>query len=202
MSVSDFRRVSLLKLRGGPKPGPGIWAAYGALGLLLLAYLVMLVHQPARAHSTLISGVMDAFELACGFLCMAAGRRRPTARAAVPVILGAILMWTLGDIALTIESIGGAAAPVPSAADVFYLAFFPLAYVALVLMMRGEARRLVPATWLDGAVAGLGAAALLRRLRVPRPPPRRRRRSAVGRVNLAYPVGDVLLVLLVVGGTP
>ena len=69
-------------------------------------------------------------------------------------------MWTAGDIALTIESLHGATPPTPSVADIFYVAFYPAAYLALALLLRRESSRLVPATWLDGAVAGLGAAAL------------------------------------------
>jgi diguanylate cyclase (GGDEF)-like protein len=202
MSVSDFRRVSLLKLRGGPKPGPGVWAAYGTLGLLLLAYLVMLVHEPAQARSTLVSGVMDVFELACGFLCMAAGRRRPTARAAVPVILGAgLISWSLGDMVATVESLGGSVAPDPSAADVFYLAFFPLAYVALVLLIRGEVRRLTTPNWLDGAVAGFAAATFCAAFAFSAVQASTGQSGLAVAVNLAYPAGDVLLLLLVAGGT-
>ncbi len=66
-----------------------------------------------------------------------------------------MLMWTAGDIALTIESLHGATPPTPSVADIFYVAFYPAAYLALALLLRRESSRLVPATWLDGAVAGL-----------------------------------------------
>ena len=48
----------------------------------------------------------------------------------------------------------------PSVADLFYLAFYPLAYIAVVLYIRREAQRLSAPSWLDGLVAGLGAAAV------------------------------------------
>ncbi len=41
-----------------------------------------------------------------------------------------------------------------------WLSFFPLAYVAVVLLARSQAGRLAAPNWLDGAVAGMGAAAL------------------------------------------
>ena len=66
----------------------------------------------------------------------------------------------LGDLALTIESLGGATPPTPSIADGFYLAFFPLAYFGMVLFIRGEVRRLSTPSWLDSAIAALGAAAV------------------------------------------
>ncbi len=202
MSASDVRRVSLRKLRGGPKPGPVVRAAYGLMGLLLLAYLVLLLARPSEARSIAIAGwTIGLFELAAGLLCIDAGLRRPTTRA-VPLILGcALVSWSLGAIVLTIESAGGRHPPVPSVADAFYLGFFPLAYVALVLLIRGEVRRLSAPSWLDGAVAGLGAATFCAAFAF-RELERSSAHSATAvAVNLAYPVGDVLLLLLVAGGT-
>ena len=199
MSVSDIRHAGLKKLRGGPKPGRGVWAAYCAMGLLLLAYVALLLWRPAAAQSTATGWVVGLAELVAAFLCIAAGRRRPTARAAVPVFLGAgLVAWSLGDLALTSQ---GGGAPVPSVADVFYLAFFPLAYIALVMLIRGEVRRLSTPNWLDGAVAGLGAATLCAAFAF------RAIEQSTGEtgmrlaVNLAYPVGNVLLLLLVAGGS-
>ncbi len=160
MSVLSIRRPRLRTLRGRPKPPVAVVITYGFMAVVLLAYLLFLVANPSRAQSTLIGGWgVVLFELAGGFICIAAGRRRTTARAIVPVVLGtSLIAWALGDLALTVESLGGAMPPVPSVADVFYLSFFPLAYVALVLMVRGEVRHLSTPNWLDGAVAGFGAA--------------------------------------------
>ena len=119
------------------------------------------------------------------------------------LVLGAALLsWSLGDIgSRRLESLGGATPPTPSLADVFYLGFFPLAYVAIVLFMRGESRRLATPSWLDAAVAGLGAAAVcsafafhsLVKLAGGSP-------LAVA-TNLAYPIGDLLLLFLVAGAS-
>jgi hypothetical protein len=38
--------------------------------------------------------------------------------------------------------LGGRQPASPSVADMFYLGFYPLAYIAIVLFMRGELRRL------------------------------------------------------------
>jgi diguanylate cyclase (GGDEF)-like protein len=124
----------------------------------------------------------------------------------IPLILGAgLLSWTLGDTITTIQSFNNATPPDPSVADIFYLLFYPLAYVGLVLVMRREVKNLVPATWLDGAVAGLGAAAvcsvfifqtaILHSLG-------QLMGNTVGlAINLSFPVGDLLLLALVIGGT-
>jgi diguanylate cyclase (GGDEF)-like protein len=191
---------------GSPASRPRGWEypstlslTYALMSVLLVVYLGLLI---SRASSPLIDGWgVGAFELLASALCIASGLARGTARS-VPLLLGAsLLAWTLGHIALTIESLGGATPASPSVADAFYLSFFPLAYVALVLYLRGEVRRLSTPNWLDGMVAGLGAAALCAAFAF------HAIESSTGygvlatAVNLAYPVGDVLLLLLVVGGT-
>jgi diguanylate cyclase (GGDEF)-like protein len=138
-----------------------LWVAYGVIGILLAAYLVFLIENPSHQYSTWLDGWgVDAVEILASALCLSRALGRRHGRA-VPLVLGAsLLAWSLGDVVLTIESLGGATPPTPSLADAFYLGFFPLAYVAVVLFMRGEVRRINSPSWLDSAVAGLGAASV------------------------------------------
>jgi diguanylate cyclase len=186
----------------GARRGDAVWLVYAVMGVLLTAYLALLIVRPADQSSTAIDGWgVDAFELFAGVLCIIGGiRRRPGS--AVPIVLGAgVVSWALGDFVLTVESLGGATPPSPSPADALYLGFFALSYVAVVLLVRGETRRLSSPTWLDGSVAGLGAAAVCAAFAFSAIV-RQTHASGLGvAVNLAYPVGDVLLLLLVVGGT-
>ena len=176
---------------------------YAVMGVLLVAYLVLLLVDPDLAHSDAVGGWgVNLFELVGGFMCIAAGRRRTTARAAAPVFLGiSLVAWSLGDLLLTIESLGGATPPAPSPADALYLLFFPLAYVALALMVRGEVRHLSTPNWLDGAVAGFGAATFCAAFAFRAIEQSTGQRGLELAVNLAYPVGDVLLLLLVAAGS-
>ena len=203
-------RISRLVVRraplGEPAPSGGtpasVWRVYAAMGVLLVAYLALILLRPPGQGSTLINGWgVDAFELVASVLCIASARRRRSGRAVALILGGALASWTLGDIALTIESLGGATPPTPSIADGFYLGFFPLAYVALVLFVRGQAGRLTSANWLDGAVAGLGAAALCAAFAFRALEHSAGQHGLAVGVNLAYPVGDVLLLLLVGGGS-
>lgn len=175
---------------------------YIALGVVLCAYIVLLIARPADQDSTLIDGWgVDVFEMIGGALCMIGGRRRQPG-SAVPLVLGgALIAWALGDVVLTVESLGGATPPTPSIADALYLAFFPLSYVAVVLMVRGETRRLSSPNWLDGAVAGLGCGAVCAAFAFSAIVRHTGNSPLAAAVNLAYPVGDVLLLLLVAGGT-
>lgn len=172
------------------------------MGTLLAAYIASLL---VRSHDDSWPWIDDwgvaAYEVILGLLLVARAFSGLPGRA-VPLVLGsAVLTWAAGDVALTWESWGGASAVSPSPADAFYICFYPLAYAAIVLMLRKEIKRLLPATWLDGAIAGLGAAAVCAAFAF----------HAVVRslggdplgvaVNLIYPIGDVLLLALVVGGT-
>jgi diguanylate cyclase (GGDEF)-like protein len=174
------------------------------MGTLLAAYLLSLVlRSPTDVWPWIDGWGVVVYELILSGLLLARGFTKRAGRA-VPLVLGsAVLAWTLGDLVLTWEGWGGADVGTPSFADPFYVAFYPLAYAAIVLMLRREIKRMLPATWLDGAIAGLGAAAVcaafafhavLKSLGGDT--------SALGvAVNLVYPIGDVLLLALVVGGT-
>src|SRR5919197_1941507 len=90
--------------------------------------------------------------------------------------------------------------PFPSVSDALFLAFYPCAYSTLVLLVRRRARSFHASLWLDGVVGGLGAAAIGAALAfqtivnatggAPR---------AVVATELAYPLADLLLLVLVVG---
>jgi two-component system cell cycle response regulator len=87
----------------------------------------------------------------------------------------------------------------PSLADFGWLAFYPLVYVGIVLLMRRRARSIAGTLWIDGltasaAAAALGAAVLVEVVL-------RTTEGSLSAVatNLAYPLGDVLLLSAVFG---
>ena len=87
----------------------------------------------------------------------------------------------------------------PSVSDLFWIAFYPLAYIGMVLLLRRRARAIARPLWLDGltasvAAAALGAAVLLEVVLSTAEGSR-----AEVATNLAYPLGDVLLLSAVFG---
>jgi diguanylate cyclase (GGDEF)-like protein len=175
------------------------------MSAILIAYIASLVlRSPTDSWPWVDGWGVCIYELILVGMLFARGFSGRPGRAVPLVLGGAVLAWAIGDVVLTWETWGGATAPVPSLADASYVVFYPLAYVAIVLMLRKEIKRLLPATWLDGAIAGLGAAAFCAAFAFQAVV------HSVGAAGLSapgvavlliYPIGDVLLLALVVGGT-
>ena len=174
-----------------------VWPLYGLLGLLAAGYVAT---QLLNLNWDWMNGWgINALEVVATGLCVFKALTMRRGRA-VPILLGlGLFCWTAGDIVLTIQSLGGATPPSPSLADAFYVTFYPVTYAALMLLLRSQVKRFSLATWLDGAVAGLGAAALCATFAFTSVLHHDGGDALGVAVNLAYPVGDVLLLGLVVG---
>ena len=109
-----------------------------------------------------------------------------------------LLAWSIGDILFTLESRGGASPPTPSPADAFYLMLYPLAYLAIMLLIRGEIRSFKASVWLDGAVAGLGAAAIVCAFVFDTILSSLSGSPTQVATNIAYPIGDLILLAIAV----
>ena len=167
----------------------------------MAAYLVWLV---VRAPQSLQLGVINgwvgtAFRLAAGVVCLIGGlRRRPGSY--VPLVFGLALIFTaIGNTILTVYSFHGPPPPPPTAADFFGLGFVVLCFAGIGLMAHEDRERLSPRELLDGGIAALGAGAVCAAFvfaHIPRQVGESRLGSAF---QLAYPIGFVVLVLIVVG---
>jgi len=90
--------------------------------------------------------------------------------------------------------------PFPSLSDAGWLAFYPLAYGCVVLLLRAQVVRWHASTLLDGLVACCGLGALAVALVFERVLVRSEGSATAVAVALAYPVVDLLLAVLLVGG--
>jgi two-component system sensor histidine kinase/response regulator len=175
-------------------------------GLTVAGYLTSVIVRPTGSNFLPVDGFgVATFEALMAVSCLLAGRaflsrvRRP-GMSVTPLVLGlASLSWSVGDLVLAIESVGGRQPSVPSVADVFYMGFFPLCYFGLMLLVRRANTASFLATSLDGLVAGLGVAALSAAYLFSSVLDAAHHNVAAAAAGLVYPLGDVLLLSLAVG---
>ena len=145
-------------------------------------------------------GVYTAIEAIAVAVCAARVVRRREDRAAWLLVTIGILGWTLGDLVWTVWLDHVASPPYPSVADGLYLTLYPTTYIALTLLMRTHFRHAGAALWLDGAVVGLALAAVGAEIVFPAVVATAQGSAAAVAVNLAYPVGDLMLLVFIALG--
>jgi diguanylate cyclase (GGDEF)-like protein len=84
-------------------------------------------------------------------------------------------------------------------ADLGWMTFYPLAYVALVLMLRARLPQLSMSTWLDGLVSGCTTAAFGADFAVAAVRDATVGGRGVDLTSLVYPIADTALLILIVG---
>ena len=180
--------------------GRRVAAGYIVAAVLLVVYAAsLLLRSQGETWTWLDDWGVDGLEVVLACMCLGRALVRGKGRwLAVPLGLG-LLGWALGDVAWTVESMGGASPPTPSMADVFYLTLYPLAYLTVMLVLSRQMGRFQPSLWLDGAVAGLSAAAICAAFAFDTILRSTHGSPAAVAVNLAYPIGDLVLLALVVG---
>ncbi|HLI60940.1 MAG TPA: GGDEF domain-containing protein [Solirubrobacteraceae bacterium] len=118
-------------------------------------------------------------------------------RLAWALIAFGVLTWSCGDLVWTLWLDDLRNPPFPSIADPLYLAMYPAMYVGFVLLIRAERGRFRVEQWLDGVVVGLAPAALGAGLILPTVLHESQGRFLDDVINLAYPLGDLLLLVFV-----
>src|SRR5579875_2986071 len=198
LTPPDRRRSAAPARLSGP-----LKAVYLVMAAVLGAYVVsVIVRRDVSSWPVVDSWGVSVFELVGSLLCMArafAGHERALAARLVPLALGAAaLAWALGDFVIAANP---GATTVPLLANLIYLCFYPLAYIGVTLLMTLNLREFPREAWLDGLIAGLGAAAFSAVFLFHSVLDAAGGTMAVAATNLAYPVGDLLLLALVIGGT-
>src|SRR4051794_20774672 len=144
--------------------------------------------------------VYNGLVLTAAASCLVRSARRRGDRLPWGLLGLGLLLWSGAEITNTVYVSKLDPVPYPSISDALWLAFYPAAYVALVLHVRGriEGERRA-SLWLDGLVAALAVAALVEVV-VFRPVMATSGGSALeGATNLAYPLCDLVLLAVVVG---
>jgi len=145
------------------------------------------------------SVVYDAVVLGAGVACLVRASAFGPERQAWILIGIAILTWGTAEVYWAIFIEGNANAPYPSPADVGYLLFYPLAYAGLALLVRARAHEMNWRLWMDGAIAALGTAALGAAFVFDFVASKTEGTPLQVATTLAYPLGDIAMVAMVVG---
>jgi two-component system cell cycle response regulator len=188
IELSTSERRVVLALLGAAIAGAAAFTAYA------------IVEPGGDTAGTLANGwLYNAVLVVATAACIARGVLVRAERAGWLALGAALAAWTVGDIYWAAEISGAEDIPYPSIADAFYVAFYPLAYAGIVLIVRTRASRFKASQWLDGAIGALVAAALGAALLAPALIDVGGRNTAAVATNLAYPVGDLVLMAFVIG---
>ena len=166
---------------------------------LLLAVDVVALLAHGVGFSPLVDGWMNAsVEILPAFVCWAAVSRAGHRRREVILLAVGVTSFAAGNAIFDYAAASHANPPFPSAADLGFLAFYPLVIAALAMSVRREFRGVQAAVLWDSAIGALGAACAM--AVVLDPVFRGASGGALAKtVSLAYPFFDTLLISAVVG---
>jgi two-component system, cell cycle response regulator len=167
-----------------------------AAGLLLAAIWVHALTGFGGAAASDFFGrwMHDAVIVVSALACLAAATSRGGDRLAWGAMAAGLLLTAVGDLIYSLQP-DLDAVPVPSVSDPFWLAIYPCAYVAFVALVRSRVDRAPWATRLDGLAGGLAIASVLACFTVSAAVEGSAGAPLLERAtNLAYPVGDLLLL--------
>ena len=148
---------------------------------------------------TFREGIYDAVVIGAGLACLVRSSAYRRERSAWLLLGAAILAWGAGEVYWSLYIEGNSAAPYPSPADVGYIAFYPLAYAGLTMLVRARADEIDWRLWMDGAIAALGTAALGTAFVFDFVAGKTTGTTLEVATTLAYPLGDIAMLALVVG---
>jgi two-component system cell cycle response regulator len=175
--------------------------AGGVLALCLLvafiARAVVGVGGPGT-HVLFNTWIYNAMMLTSAAACLLRAALVRRERLAWALLGLGLLLFAGGDIYFAAALADQATVPIPSPADGGYLAFYPLAYVALILLLRARIGSFPVARWLDGAIVGSAVAALAAAFALgPILDASSEGQTLAVATNLAYPIADLTLLTLV-----
>ncbi|ORW92026.1 diguanylate phosphodiesterase [Mycobacterium sp. IEC1808] len=181
-------------------PPASIRIALAALGIGVATFAVTSVVAPDVARNAFFAKCLyPTLNLAAAALIAVRAHRVTADRLAWALIATGMAVSAVGDIVYAAWVPNGQS---PSAADPEYLAFYPLLYAGLLLLMRSRLKVVPLPIRLDALVCALAAAAVGVALRAGPMHAAAVRAPATVLVGLVYPWGDLVLLALTAGMLP
>ena len=169
-----------------------------ALLAAYVAHSALGIFGDGVADSIVDKGLYNALLVGGTALCLARAWLVREERAAWLSLGTALGLWAAGDVYYTFFLWDADPIPYPSTADALWLAFYPATYIGLVLLVRPALADLRTGLWVDGLLGGLAAAALAAAVLFGTVVETTGGAPLAVATNLAYPLGDVLLLALAV----
>ncbi len=173
----------------------------GAVGVLALAIHLAHGQLGFGGHSFdsfADNWLYDGIVVGAAVSCLARAWLVPKERLPWLVLGVGLVFDATGEIYYTLAFGDSGNPPIPSLADLFYLLYYPAVYLGLVLLVRERMERFSASNWLDGVVAALTSAAVIAAIAF-EPIVRNATHGDAAAIatNLAYPVGDLILLAIV-----
>lgn len=171
---------------------------------LTLAFFAFASHTAFSFGGTEVDSIFntwvyDGLMLGAAALCLARALLVKRERSVWAVVAFGLTIWTAGEIYYSLAFAGAETVPIPSVADACYLAFYPITYLGLIMLVRIRFGAVSGAQWLDGVIVGSAVAAVAAALAVePIVAASTEGSTLAVATNLAYPIGDLALLTLVV----
>jgi diguanylate cyclase (GGDEF)-like protein len=152
--------------------------------------------RPEPGYNLLLDGVLNnvAYELSA-VVCLWRARNATSFQRAWGVLGVGLAVYGAGNIYWTIFIRPQDPEPFPTFADALWLAFYPCAFIALLMIVREIADDVPLSLWLDGLVGGLAVAAVAAAMFSPILAVTGGNTAAII-TTLAYPLLDLLLLMV------
>ena len=181
-------------------PPSAIQIALAALAIGVAAFAASSFFDPNAGHNIFLADFLyPALNLSAAALIGVRVYRVSADRLPWILIATGMACSAMGDVIYAAWVPDGQS---PSAADPAYLAFYPLAYAGLLLLMRARLKRVPLSIRLDSVVCGLTMAAVAAALTAGPIHADAARAPATVLVGLIYPWGDLVLLALASGMLP
>jgi diguanylate cyclase (GGDEF)-like protein len=199
---SVLRADDMVMINREPHHRPGmarvLLALLVGLTVLYLAYLAGLPVGPADGLLERWLGL--AIEVGAALACVCRLVLVRQERRIWALVALSVSLWTLGDVYWRIALWDLEVIPVPSLADVGWLAFYVPAYAAIALLVRARVQSVWATLWVDGVIGGLAVASIAAAVVFDAVLGSVGGKPALVATGLAYPIADMVLIALVLGG--
>jgi diguanylate cyclase (GGDEF)-like protein len=171
-----------------------------ALGVAYLLVVAAKVFGVSGLLAVAVGGGQSVFLAGLTVVLVLRARATATERASWLLLAAGVAAYCAGSVVFHVVYHDPTALPRPSWCDPGFLGFYPLAWLALVRLLKARVRRLSAGMLLDGLVTGLTAAAFAAALALGASLRLTGGSLSVILATTAYPAADVLLLVLVCGG--